>query len=557
MATALLAFAGGWLDTAQAAGQTGGAKDRRLTIFYTAEVHGAIEPCGCTSDPLGDITRYAEVVRLARSEAKKQGGAVMLVDAGSLLYPEGGISAKERPADDLRAAFLAGELGKLGLGGAALGETDLAGGVDRVSPKRLVSNLGPAAIIEPASVRTIGGVKVGVLGVSDPALGEVLKVKAEDPVKAARRDSERLRHEGAEVVIVLAAVDKAVARRVARDSGADLVVLGRQVQAGSPRAEKVDRAFLLTPANELQRVGRIDLVLRPGAVGAPAALIDAGGPEAQALRKEEIDGELRHLDADLAKWSGAAGADPTFVAGKRRERDELAAERQRLATAWAPPGTGSYFTNRLIPLRRTLPRDATMVAAIKRLDARIASVNLKTATPPPPPEPGRPFYVGVSRCGGCHKAAVAFWNRTAHAGAWETLVKGGKQADYKCVSCHVTGYGQVGGATLGHAKGLTDVQCETCHGPASKHVAEKGLEDPISVHRETPETTCLACHNEHHSDTFQYDAYLRDILGPGHGEAARRKLGDGPGGRTLRTAAIARAKQGGAARNDAHKAPGP
>jgi hypothetical protein len=533
------------------------AKDRRLTIFYTAEVHGAIEPCGCTSDPLGDIARYADVVRQARSEAKKHGGAVMLVDAGSLLYPEGGIAAKERPADDLRATFLATELSRLGLAGAALGETDLTGGAELVSPRRLASNLAAAAVVEPASVRIVGGVKVGLLGVSDAALGDALKVKGEDPVKAARRDSERLRREGAEVVIVLAAVDKAVARRVARDAGADLVVLGRQVQAGSPRAERVERAFLLAPANELQRVGRIDLVLRSGAAGAPAALIDAGGPEAQALRREEINGALRQLDTDLAKWSGAAGADPTFVAGKRRERDELAAERERLTTAWAPPAAGSYFTNRLIPLRRTLPRDASMVAAIKRLDARIASVNLKNAAPPPPPEPGRPFYVGASRCGGCHKAAVAFWNKTVHASAWETLVKGGKQADYKCVSCHVTGYGQVGGATLGHAKGLTDVQCETCHGPASKHVAEKGLEDPISVHRETPETTCLACHNEHHSDTFAYQAYLRDILGAGHGEAARRKLGDGPGGRTLRTAAIARAKQAGAQQSETRKAPLP
>ena len=31
--------------------------ERRLTIFYTAEIHGTLEPSGCTSDPLGDIAR--------------------------------------------------------------------------------------------------------------------------------------------------------------------------------------------------------------------------------------------------------------------------------------------------------------------------------------------------------------------------------------------------------------------------------------------------------------------------------------------------------------------
>jgi hypothetical protein len=91
------------------------------------------------------------------------------------------------------------------------------------------------------------------------------------------------------------------------------------------------------------------------------------------------------------------------------------------------------------------------------------------------------------------------------------------------------------------------VQCENCHGPASLHVAAKGLEEPSSLRRAVPETTCLACHNEHHSDTFQYQAYLRDVLGPGHAGEARKKLGDGPTGHSLRAAALAAAKRAGAA----------
>src|SRR6185503_16496278 len=123
---------------------------------------------------------------------------------------------------------------------------------------------------------------------------------------------------------------------------------------------------------------------------------------------------------------------------------------------------------------------------------------------------------GMAKCAGCHKPAMAFWKKTVHAGAWRTLVIDGKQADYKCVACHVTGYGEVGGSSLGHTRGLENVQCETCHGAGSIHVAEKGLEDPPAVHRNTSTSTCAACHNEHHSDTFESVAYLRDILGPGH-----------------------------------------
>jgi hypothetical protein len=184
---------------------------------------------------------------------------------------------------------------------------------------------------------------------------------------------------------------------------------------------------------------------------------------------------------------------------------------------------------------------------MQRLDGEIGKINLRAAEPPPPPEPGRAFYVGMNKCAPCHKAAVAFWQKTVHEQAWDTLVEGGKQHDYKCVGCHVTGYGEVGGTSLGHTQKLEDVQCETCHGPGSIHVAKEGLEDPPAVHRDTPKSTCMTCHNELHSDTFQYEAYLRDILGKGHGAEARAKLGDGPTGHTLRTAALAKAKAAGAA----------
>jgi hypothetical protein len=279
-------------------------------------------------------------------------------------------------------------------------------------------------------------------------------------------------------------------------------------------------------------------------------LADAGGPEATDLRKTELARDLARLDEELAGWakSGGAGADPAFVAAKKSERDALAAERAKLGAApWAPPTAGSYFTTRLVPLSRAIPRDPAIAAAMKALDARIGKVNLAAAAPPAPAEAGRPFYVGMDKCASCHKQAVAFWRTTVHAHAWKTLVDGGKQADYKCVGCHVTGYGEVGGTSLGHTQRLENVQCEQCHGPGSDHVAAKGLEDPPAIQRSTPSPVCTNCHNEHHSDTFNYNAYLRDILGPGHAGVYRERLGDGPTGHGLRSAALAKAKAAGKA----------
>jgi len=512
------------------------APEKRLTIFYTAETHGTLEPCGCTSDPLGDIARYATVVR----DARKQGNPVLLVDAGGLSYPESS-TKKEKATDALRAKFLATELGKLGTFAAGLAETDIGSGASDVVPRRLAVNMGASPAVTPSLLDTFGGIKVGVFGVADPALGARLGVVAQDPVAAARREVERLRAAGADLVIALAPVDKPLARRVARDAGPDLVVQGRQVLHGQPRAESVASAYIVTPADELQRVGRIDIVWR-----GRGKLVDAGGPDATALRRVEIDKAVARLDEQLAAW-GKDGGDAAFIASKRAEREALLTERKGLDAPWAPPPTGSYFQNRLIPLRRSLARDQGIAAAMRKLDAQVAAVNLRTAAPPAPKEADRPYYVGDAKCASCHKSALAFWKKTVHAGAWRTLVDGGKQHDYKCVGCHVTGYGEVGGTSLGHTDKLRDVQCEVCHGPGSKHVAEEGLEDPIAVHKQTPVSTCTTCHNEQHSDTFQYEAYLRDILGAGHGASARKQLGNGPTGHELRTAALARAKRAGKA----------
>jgi hypothetical protein len=73
-------------------------------------------------------------------------------------------------------------------------------------------------------------------------------------------------------------------------------------------------------------------------------------------------------------------------------------------------------------------------------------------------------------------------------------------------------------------------------------VEKKGREKPVAIRTKTPESVCARCHNETHSDTFEYKAYLRDIIGPGHGEDAYDDLGPGPTAHELRQAASMRAR---------------
>src|SRR5687767_292729 len=65
-------------------GKDAGARD--VTLFFTGDVRGEIEPCGCNSNPLGDLARLSALV--ADAEAEKGKDAVAWFDAGSTLFSE-------------------------------------------------------------------------------------------------------------------------------------------------------------------------------------------------------------------------------------------------------------------------------------------------------------------------------------------------------------------------------------------------------------------------------------------------------------------------------------
>jgi len=98
-------------------------------------------------------------------------------------------------------------------------------------------------------------------------------------------------------------------------------------------------------------------------------------------------------------------------------------------------------------------------------------------------------YVGSDKCVKCHKEAYKTWKDTPHHHAYETLVAKAKnpslrQYDGECVVCHVVGFGYQGGFTdEKRTPHLENVGCESCHGPASLHVAspnDTALQDALN-----------------------------------------------------------------------------
>jgi hypothetical protein len=511
-----------------------------LTLFMTAELMGSLEPCGCTSDPLGYLERTA-----AQVDAARRSRPTALLDGGSTLYAEPPMAPEKRPQEELEAGALAKILPTMALSGIALGPTDLADGAEGVRLARQAANVTAGAAVEPPRVLDLGGVKVGVFGVVAPELVASLGVKAGEAAPAARAAIAALRQDGAQIVVALAHMDRAAARRLVKEApGADLVLVGHDVpELGAAAPEKAGDAFLFVPGKKGQVVLRVDVHVD----AAGGALVDAIGPARARGEIAKLDAKTTKLEADLARWAADPSADAAFVEGKRKE---LAALKQERAELEARPlrapeaGKGSWFTVEAIPINKRLPCDPAVVAAKGELDKAIGEANLAAAkgeTVPPVPA-GKAGFVGSAECAYCHKPAVELWSGTRHAGAWATLEKANKQFNRDCIGCHLTGWNEPGGAVLTANEHLRDVQCETCHGPGSLHVDADGKEKPKSMVLNPPQDLCASrCHTPEHSDTFDYTPYLRDIVGKGHGEKLRAKLGDGPTGRELRSTALEKA----------------
>src|SRR5688572_5026678 len=170
-----------------------------FSLFALAEMRGQIGPCGCTSDPLGDIARTSKLVDTARAQ-----GPVLVVDAGSLLYSQVPVPTHLEAQEELKADLLARTYkAPLAVAAIGLGPMDLAKGPDKLRFPRQAINVAADAKIaaEAPVVIEIGGAKVGVFGVI--ATHAIAGLAITDPVAAGKATVADLRKQGAQVIVGL------------------------------------------------------------------------------------------------------------------------------------------------------------------------------------------------------------------------------------------------------------------------------------------------------------------------------------------------------------------
>jgi hypothetical protein len=468
-------------------------------FLLSGEMHGYIEPCGCSLNQLGGLSRRADLLR----QIKERNWPVTALDAGGLVSNAGRNQSKIKLEMALRA------LRDLDYAAVALGVEELQTGIDLLRynveerPPFLSCNLvlfgGGVGLEVPTVVVKVGQLKVGVTAV----FGETLKARVVPPGGGDGGGPPNV-----EVLDPVASLTKTLPALEAEKPDLLVLISHSKMEETRQLAEKFPQFGLI---------------------------VSAGGSEDPDPRPQFVGKALLVAPGQKGKHVAVVGYYPDDTERKFRY-EVVALDDQRFQES---PAMHEH-------MRRY--QEALAVQDLVAGEPAIEDPRNALLTVENP-------FVGAKVCGECHKRAYEKMLKTKHAQATQSIKTGraGQEATYisrihdpECVACHVTGWdpgrgepkdyyryktGFTGETSTPH---LIGQQCENCHGPGGRHTElesqfqKDGKEtDELSKFRdfvqlsvaEAGEKSCVKCHDGDNDPHFKtegepFEWYWNEIKHP-------------------------------------------
>lgn len=438
----------------------------RLVLVLSGRQDGYLEPCGCAGlDRMkGGLSRRHTMFQKFQAD----GWPVLALDVGGFVKSYG------RQAE-MKFQLTAEALRLMGYEAIALGKADLrlptaelvavVAGVQGKESRYVSSNVGlfgfDAKLLPRMRVVEAGGLRVGVAAVlgqkyQKEAAGADLEML--DPIAAVEKILPELQKQKCNLLVLLA-------------------------HAAMDETQELAKRF---PAFDL--------------------VVTAGGPPEPPSSLPPVIGEKTRIVE-----VGEKGMNVVVIGLFDDGQGGLSVRYQR------------------VPLDSRFAQSTAVKTLMKSYQDQLKQLGLAGLGIRPVPSPQAAThgaFVGSQKCESCHEPSFAVWKKSGHAKAYATLVKADppRNFDPECISCHVVGWhptqffpyqgGFLSTETTPH---LTDVGCESCHGPGEKHVAVeiKGSEEDRQQYRkamvltkaEAKKRFCYECHDLDNSPDFDFDAY--------------------------------------------------
>ncbi len=457
-----------------------------LTIVFTGQMHGYVDPCGCSDPQYGGLIRRWNFLQ----ELKKKGWPIVGVDLGELIHPKRK-STNEQAL--LKYQYSMKALDLLGYRAVGLGKPeftmDLAEVLaqnEKMYPRPIALNLKEAwdpnsplvkgFQLRPYEILADSSPKIGVVSMVGPHLMGAL-----DPANSGKFETNKEKLPVALKAFAAGGVE--IALGMYHDYPASE---GGNVNIEGEREDQIRKAAKY--CNELRGKNK---------QFPPLAIMMTLTEEEEPPSKlsDEIPGTPTRILAigHRGRCVGVLG-----VFRKPAGGFDFKYHLVHIGPEYRPTAEnakGNPVLDLFEGYQRFVKQTGLLEKQLRIPHPNAAELRRLSGTP-------EVAYVGSERCKKCHAMEYDVWKKTGHSHAYDTLATkarfpSNRQYDPECVVCHVTGLQHPTGfadppkvdgdgnplpakAIADHNKKFESVGCESCHGPCGPHV--KNTRD-VNIHK--------------------------------------------------------------------------
>lgn len=242
------------------------AQDKELALIYSGETHGALYPCNCPAEPDGGLSRRATLIKQLREKHPDS----LVLDSGNFF--SGGLldqNTQNTQLDMQRARVNLAALGLMQYDALAVsddefnfGEDFLKENINKVKLNYISANL-KFKNIAPYVIKEIKGLKVGIIGLTNPGVKQkAAGVKFIQPRAAVEAAVKELKAKGASLVILLSNLGEEEDLKVIANIPEIAVVIDGHNRKGNELFAKTKSAVILRPTWQGRRLNKAVLNIK-------------------------------------------------------------------------------------------------------------------------------------------------------------------------------------------------------------------------------------------------------------------------------------------------------
>ncbi|MBI3556227.1 MAG: hypothetical protein HY074_08185 [Deltaproteobacteria bacterium] len=428
-----------------------------VSIVYSANIDGEIEPCGCRSNPTGGVNRRWNFVQ------QKVPGEKLIIDSGDLFFQSAPVPPFLEKQWNYQAHVLLTAYNALGVEAMTPGDLDFADGLAPfeklakeakfkiVSANLYYKNSGKR-MFAPYVILNKGGKKVAIFGLFDEVLPLPPEIFAKDHFEAATEMVQELRGR-ADIILALTHEgidhDMELAKKVTGIDG----IFGAHTQSFLMSPEKIGDTLIFQPSFRGQHIGVY--VNGTNSMFQIDDRFDSKPDNLNILDKVVADGK-----AEIARINKETDAELMGTAGPRKTEKPTGHEIAfQTFTQCAQCHTAQYAFYKSTSHFKSF---ATLVQAKQAANLDCLKCHTVGAQ-----QPGG--WTGVNKLvlnGAGHPIDAASFVKSLPNMDMQALGKISKAfVNVQCETCHKAGGGHpMGGATL-LTKAIDSSTCVQCHTP--------------------------------------------------------------------------------------------